>query len=119
MLVDISRLVAWVAVPVLAVLLFVSGMVLPALPHEAIPTAAQPLGWQYPVSCCSGIDCARAQPGEVEEIKGGYRIVPSGDFVAFKDTRIKDSPDGEFHICRVGGDPKGKTLCLFVPPPAT
>lgn len=25
--------------------------------HDAPPTASKPLGWKYPFSCCSGMDC--------------------------------------------------------------
>ncbi len=33
-----------------------------------------------------------------------------------RDARIKESPDGEFHWCSVGGSDAGATVCLFVPP---
>lgn len=85
-------------------------------PHDAMPTAAQPLGWTYPWSCCSGNDCRRAD-GEVAERPEGYQIAETGEIVPYGDKRVKDSPDGEFHWCRhMTGQHAGKTICLFVPP---
>lgn len=84
--------------------------------HDAIPTDAQPLGWSYPWSCCSGQDCRRAD-GEVKETPAGYQIAETGEVVPYGDKRIKDSPDGEFHWCRhLTGKDAGKTICLYVPP---
>lgn len=87
-----------------------------AWPHDAIPTAAQPLGWNYPWSCCSSQDCSRADNG-ISETPDGYVVRQTGELVPYRDKRIKDSPDGEFHWCahRAGID-AGKTICLFVPP---
>ncbi|WP_428141756.1 hypothetical protein [Bradyrhizobium sp.] len=91
-------------------------------PHDALPTAAQPEGWSYPFSCCSGYDCrslgdGRSEAGErVIEAADGYRFTTSTEVVPYSDRRVKDSPDGEFHWCTVHGKPDGKTICLFVPP---
>lgn len=87
-----------------------------ALAHDAIPTAAQPQGWSYPFSCCSGIDC-RAIPADwIEERPEGYVIVPTGELVAYSDVRVKHSPDQDMHWCSVAGASDGRTICLFVPP---
>lgn len=51
----------------------------------------------------------------VKESATGY-VVPSGDVIGYQDSRIKDSPDGEFHWCTTQGKNDGKTICLFVPP---
>ena len=79
--------------------------------HEATNTAGQPLGWTYPWACCSGQDCAPVPAPSVQETPNGYRVtLRKGDhpFVAdkplvydipYNDKRIKDSPDGSFHIC--------------------
>ena len=93
----------------------------PALAHEAEPTPKQPLGWTYPFSCCSGIDCRQVTNGKngiVREEAGGYVIAKTGEKIIYGDTRIKDSPDGEFHWCSVAGADDSRTLCLFVPPRA-
>lgn len=102
------------AVVALLVLMFVAGM---ALAHEAQPTAAQPLGWSYPWSCCSNQDCRETKTGEVRETPSGYLIVATGETVPYQDKRIKDSPDGELHVCaHKAGLDAGKVICLFAPP---
>lgn len=83
---------------------------LPAGAHEA------PAGWTYPLSCCSGVDCREVPPAFIVEGPLAYEIVPTGELIGMKDSRIKPSPDGEFHWCSVGGSDKGATICLFVPP---
>ena len=101
-------------------LLVLAGMVLVpvvAVAHEAIPTAAQPLGWKYPWSCCSDMDCEQVSQDAIKERPEGYIIQSTGEVVSYQDKRIKKSPDGEFHWCahRQGAD-AGHTICLFVPP---
>lgn len=88
-----------------------------AYPHDALPTAQQPLGWTYPWSCCSNQDCKQVSGDGVQERPGGYVIASTGEIVPYGDKRIKDSPDGEFHWCaHQAGVDKGRTICLFVPP---
>lgn len=89
-------------------------------PSAPAPSGNQPLGWQYPWACCSGMDCQRvnAKPDQdVKETPQGYVIVSTGELVAYGDKRIKQSPDGDMHWCahRAGLD-TGHTICLFVPP---
>lgn len=88
-----------------------------AMAHDAIPTAAQPQGWSYPLACCSGYDCRAVTDDEITEGPTGY-TVPSGEVVNMTDRRIRFSPDGEYHWCSAGGSPTGRTICLFVPPRA-
>lgn len=88
----------------------------PAAAHDATPTAAQPNGWTYPFSCCSGMDCREIRDQAVLEGPRGYVIKLTGELITPRDTRIKHSPDGQFHHCTVAGEPTGRTLCLFVPP---
>lgn len=77
-----------------------------------------PTGWSYPYACCSGIDC-REVSGEAIGIKPtGYQIKRTGEIVEYSDTRIKDSPDGEYHWCSEKGADDSRTICLFVPPPS-
>lgn len=79
--------------------------------HEA------PTGWSYPLLCCSSIDCREAADREVRETVAGYQVASTGEVVPYGHRRIKDSPDGRFHLCQQGGDfDKGRVLCLFVPP---
>ncbi len=84
--------------------------------HDATPTAAQPLGWTYPFSCCSGYDCRAVSDAAIVEGARGYEIVATGELIPMTDARIKPSPDGEFHWCSVAGADDGRTICLFVPP---
>ena len=87
-----------------------------ALAHDAKPTSAMPQGWSYPYSCCSGIDCREVSAKAISERPEGYVIKGTGEVVAYSDTRIKDSPDGEYHWCSVAGANDSRTICLFVPP---
>ncbi|MEP4538488.1 MAG: hypothetical protein ABJ021_15060 [Nitratireductor sp.] len=85
--------------------------------HHARPAAAQPDGWAYPFACCSGFDCRAVANRSVQERPEGY-VVPSGEVVGYADTRVRPSPDGDFHWCSVAGRDDGRTICLFVPPRA-
>lgn len=94
-----------------------------------------PTGWEYPLNCCSNKDCAEISAEYVKEGPDGITItLPVGSHpmvthwpvryaVPYSDSKIKDSPDGVWHIClrqqmilqggaRLGGD----LLCLFQPP---
>ena len=84
--------------------------------HDAIPTAAQPQGWSYPFSCCSGYDCREVSEKAISERPEGYVIKGTGEVVSYADSRVKDSPDGEYHWCSVAGADDSRTICLFVPP---
>lgn len=91
----------------------------PAFAHDAMLTAAKPLGWAYPFACCSGFDCreaGRGHPVGVSESPVGYVISTTHEVISYSDGRLKDSPDGEFHWCSVAGKDDGRTVCLFVPP---
>jgi hypothetical protein len=83
---------------------------LPALAHDA------PTGWSYPFSCCSGYDCREVSSKAISEKPDGYVIKGTGEVVAYSDTRLKNSPDGEYHWCSVAGANDTRTICLFVPP---
>jgi hypothetical protein len=103
---------------ILAGLVLVGGTKL-VYPHSAIPTAAKPQGWNYPFSCCSGMDCREVTlgpQGTVRERPEGYVIAKTGEIIAYGDKRIKDSPDGVTHWCSVAGKDDSRTICLFVPP---
>lgn len=90
----------------------------PATAHDAIKTAAKPTGWSYPFSCCSGYDCREVSSKAISERPEGYVIQGTGEVVAYTDTRLKNSPDGEYHWCSVAGADDSRTICLFVPPPS-
>jgi hypothetical protein len=85
--------------------------------HDAPVSPAQPLGWQYPWSCCSSMDCKMVGGQAVSEKPEGYVIDGTGEVIAYADKRVKDSPDGEYHWCaHQAGLDAGRTICLFVPP---
>jgi hypothetical protein len=89
---------------------------MPAAAHDATPTAAKPSGWSYPFSCCSGYDCREVSQSSIGERPEGYVIEGTGEVLSYQDTRLKDSPDGEYHWCSVAGADNSRTICLFVPP---
>lgn len=88
----------------------------PAGAHDALPTAAQPQGWSYPFSCCSGYDCRAVDQDAIDEKPQGYVIKATGEVVGYSDARLKNSPDQDFHWCSVAGADDSRTICLFVPP---
>lgn len=86
-----------------------------AYPHDAEPTAGQPLGWAYDYSCCSLADCREVKDSSVSEDSRGFTIVATGELIPYGDTRIKRSKDEFFHWCSVAGKPDSRSLCLYVP----
>lgn len=77
-----------------------------------------PAGWSYPFACCSNQDCRPVATKAISEKPQGYVINVTGEVVPYKDTRIRTSPDGDYHWCSVAGEEKSRTICLFVPPHA-
>ncbi|MFU0505203.1 hypothetical protein [Pseudaminobacter sp. NGMCC 1.201702] len=82
----------------------------PARAHQA------PSGWAYPLNCCSNQDCREVAHKAISERPEGYVIIGTGEVLSYKDGRVKDSPDGEYHWCSADGADDGRTICLFVPP---
>lgn len=84
--------------------------------HEAVNTAGQPLGWTYSFACCSNQDCRPVAADEVRETPEGYLLVKTGEVVGYQDARVKESPDGTWHVCQVAGDfDAGRILCIYAP----
>ena len=81
-----------------------------ALAHDAKS------GWSYPFACCAGYDCREVPAKAIIEGPQGYVIAGTGELLTYRDSRVRSSPDGEFHWCSVAGANDGKTVCLFVPP---
>lgn len=109
---DHGRFIGWIIVLAIASLAcLVIAFIGVAMAHKA------PTGWSYPLSCCSNIDCREAKDREVRETADGYVLTSTGEAVAYSDRRVKQSPDGRFHVCQQGGDfDHGRILCLFAPP---
>jgi hypothetical protein len=91
---------------VFATVLMSSG---PAISHQA------DTGWIYPAECCSEKDCRAVSAEKISESPDGFVIGPTGEAIGYSDRRVRDSPDGEYHWCSVGGKDDGRTICLFVP----
>lgn len=108
--------IAFLAVILIGGILYVAMGYRAAWSHEALPTAAKPQGWSYPFSCCSGYDCREVPADWVTAGRDGYTIVITGEQLSYGDTRLKDSPDGEYHWCSVAGANNSRTICLFRPP---
>ena len=80
--------------------------------HEA------PTGWSYPVECCSAVDCFPVKSDVIKDVTGGFLVTTNNDTIPSQSYKVKDSPDGLYHLCTQGGKPTGRTLCIFVPPRA-
>lgn len=74
--------------------------------------------------CCNGEDCRRiVHEDEVRILpEGGYVVKATGELVP--EAHVADSPNGEWHICRVGvvkdngtkDFNAGAVRCLMIPP---
>lgn len=114
-------------------LLIAAGMIAAMCSKAKAHTA--PSGWEYPLSCCSGVDCAEVSGATIKEgpdaitvtlAIGSHPMVqhwPVTFTVPYGDSRIKDSPDGVWHVCVSRQNPQlsaammgGQLLCLFQPP---
>lgn len=84
--------------------------------------AASAHDW-YPANCCNDQDCYPMGEGE-REPKPRYTLqgwrLHDGRVVSFIDART--SPDGRFHVCRIGGvptqpivHPTGEKPCFYAP----
>ena len=71
-------------------------------------------------NCCGPDDCRRMEPGEVIQSGRGWTVVATGEHVEGITTRLRDSIDDHFWICRNDG-PNGPGTadlrCLLVPKP--
>jgi hypothetical protein len=99
------------------VLLFAIAVVLLIIVMGFAYSHDAPLGWTYPSACCASLDCKQVDERAVKERPQGYEIASTGEVVGYLDRRVKDSPDGRWHLCaRLHGIEAGRTICLFVPP---
>lgn len=83
--------------------------------HDALPTAAMPEGWSYPVSCCSLADCRQVPDSAITEGPNGYVINRTGEVIPMTDKKVRMSPDGLWHWCSKAGLDDSDTICLFTP----
>lgn len=91
-----------------------------------LATDAWPHDW-YPAVCCNGNaehgDCQPISSRTVKPVTGGWQItlVPGDHWMVTKphsffisNARVKDSPDGAFHICLYPNE--DNVQCFFAPP---
>lgn len=83
--------------------LFAVLTVTPPAADDAKPAAAQPNGWTYPFSSCRVFGCLEIRERVVVEDPIGYPIKVIGELITSRDTRIKNSPDRQFHQSAVSG----------------
>lgn len=84
------------------------------LPNLAIAHDA-PTGWNYSAACCHNRDCRPVPPSTIKEGPSGYTVTTSGETIAYKDSRIKQSQDEQYHLCTIGANPASRAICLYVP----
>jgi len=104
------------AVAIVGAWLVVAGL---ALVAACAPARAH--DW-YPLACCNTADCYQVGDGQREPAPvftpQGWRL-HDGVVVPFAEAR--PSPDGKFHVCRYGGNPKAGVIvadrrpCVFAP----
>ena len=90
-------------------------LIITAHAHKAPPSAAQPAGWQYDMSCCHNQDCAPVDKitytpiGQmVVTTKFGSAAVP----LDIKPPALRPSPDTLMHACIINENLR----CLYMPP---
>jgi hypothetical protein len=69
-------------------------------------------------NCCGPKDCRRMEPGEVVIAGRGWTVVATGEHVEGVTSKLYDSIDDHFWICRhegAGGPGTGVLRCLLVP----
>lgn len=98
--------------------LCLAALVTQAYAHDA------PSGWSYDASCCNTTDCrpadgpfdkVRHHKVQIEEVTGGYRVSTSKEVVPWNDKRIRESKDGEYHVCTAAGLDNTRVICIYIP----
>lgn len=87
-------------------------LLLLALQSSAFGHSA-PSGWTYPIDCCSNQDCREVLPEEIGETSGGFYVKETGETIPSRDKRVRQSPDGLYHLCV--SETSKKIYCIFVP----
>ena len=70
----------------------------------------------YDFECCADKDCEETT--KVIEIRGGYLIVETKEWIGPRDPKVRLSKDQDFHRCRMGEAKSSSTRCLYVPQPS-
>lgn len=108
-----TRLVLMFISAIIAIVLLMALLLWSTTPSNAHDA---PAGWAYGQDCCSTTDCAPATKA-VHATDGGWKVDETGDIIPYNDNAIRDSKDGEFHVCKFFAPRNGRVLrCLYVPP---
>jgi hypothetical protein len=70
----------------------------------------------YHYECCHDRDCWPLEDVEIRETPEGWLLVETGEVIPYDWPKVKDSPDGRYHLCTTTGDFTGMKLCLYRPP---
>jgi hypothetical protein len=69
----------------------------------------------YDSACCSTIDCYPVAEGAIIEKTDGFEVVATGEFIRRDESKVRLSPDGQWHRCSHGGKTDAGTICIYVP----
>lgn len=99
---------------ILAIAILIAVSIAGVLARMAVAAAHD---W-YPRDCRSGCDCRPVADTDVRVTAGGWLVVATGEVIAFHDTKLRQSRDGQFHrcsprFCKAGS--ADRTICLFTP----
>lgn len=95
-----------------AILAFV--LLIAAVHYATLPASAH--SW-YDGACCSDRDCRPIPASEVRELAWD-RVLDLISGQELRGAQVRQSKDGEWHICNRGGDRKARPLCVYRPVPA-
>jgi hypothetical protein len=70
----------------------------------------------YHYECCHDRDCWPLEPAEIRETPQGWVIEGLSQPIPYDWPKVKESPDGRYHLCTTTGTTSGLPLCLYVPP---
>lgn len=71
----------------------------------------------YDGDCCSDRDCRPIPATEVREMAWD-RVLDLISGQELRGAQVRQSQDGEWHICNVAGNRKARPLCVYRPVPA-
>jgi hypothetical protein len=67
----------------------------------------------YSAECCNENDCHPVEARAVTSEPDGYHY--KNYVVGYGDKRVKDSPDGQYHVCEGVYPYSNRVFCLYVP----
>lgn len=71
----------------------------------------------YHYECCHDRDCWPLEPADISETPEGWLLVETGEVIPYDWPKVKDSPDGRYHLLHHDRRPEGhETLPLSAAP---